>query len=205
MKGICWSLLGHSAKNVSRQSLLPFRSKYNSCATSFPLICPRIRLFSDTPFDIVWHTDSIKCLGVWIGYSSNVCTRNWRDATDKFYRVLQRWSGRALSFAGRSTVVKSFAAAKLWHIAHVVPPQPGVVADIIRKNWSFIWHNMITLARRPVCTFPTTAGELGALDFDLKVASLHILWIGRLPLDDPSKWLLFARFWLDRVTLPFEG
>ena len=89
---------------------------------------------TDTSFGIVWHTDSIKCLGVWIGYSSNVCARNWRDATDKFDRVLQRWSGRALSFAGRPTVVKSFAAAKLWHVAHVVPPPPGVVDDIVRKS-----------------------------------------------------------------------
>ena len=160
---------------------------------------------TDTPLGIVWRTDSIKCLGVWIGYSSNVCARNWRDATDKFDHVLQRWSGRALSFAGRSTVVKSFAAAKLWHVAHVVPPPPGVVADIVRKSWSFIWHNMRTLVRRPVCTLPTTAGGLGALDFDLKVASLHIQWMGRLPLDDPSKWRLFARFWLDRVALPFGG
>ena len=160
---------------------------------------------TDTPLGIVWHTNSIKCLGVWIGYSSNVCARNWRDATDKFDRVLQRWSGRALSFAGRSTVVKSFAAAKLWHVAHVVPPPPNVVADIVRKSWSFIWHNMRTLVRRPVCTLPTTAGGLGALDFDLKVASLHIQWMGRLPLDDPSKWRLFARFWLERVSLPFGG
>ena len=57
---------------------------------------------TDTPLGFVWHTHSIKCLGVWIGYSSNVCAR---DATDKFDRLLQRWSGRALSFAGRSTVV----------------------------------------------------------------------------------------------------
>ena len=154
---------------------------------------------TDTPFGIVWHTDSIKCLGVWNGYSSNVCVHNWRDATDKFDHVLQRWSGRALSFAGRLTVVKSFAVAKLWHVAHVMPPPPGVVADIVRKSWSFIWHNMTTLVCRPVCTLPTTAGGLGALDFDLKVASLHIQWMGRLPLDDPSKWRLFARFWLDRV------
>ena len=141
---------------------------------------------TDTPFGIVWHTDSIKCLGVWIGSSSNVCARNCRDATDKFDCVLQRWSGRALSFAGRSNVVKSSAAAKLWHVAHVVPPPPGVVADIVRKTWSFIWHNMRTLVRRPVWTLPTTACRLGAIDFDLKVASLHIQWMRRLPLDDPS-------------------
>ena len=29
--------------------------------------------------------------------------------------------------------------------------------------------------------------------------------MGRLPLDYPSKWRLFARFWLDRVVLPFGG
>ena len=100
---------------------------------------------TDTAFGIVWHTDVIKCLGVWIGSPSRICAQNWRDATDKFDRVLQRWSGRALSFAGRATVVKSFAVAKLWHVAHVVPPPPGVVADIVRKGWSFIWHNMRTL------------------------------------------------------------
>ena len=110
---------------------------------------------------------------------------------------------RALSFAGRSTVVKSFAA--LWHVAYVVPPPPGVVADIVRKSWSFIWHNMRTQVRRPMCTLSTTAGGLGAPDFDLKVASLHIQWMGRLPLDDPSKWRLFARFWLDRVASQFGG
>ena len=46
---------------------------------------------------------------------------------------------------------------------------------------------------------------IGALDFDLKVASLHIQLMGRLPLDYPSTWRLFARFWLDRVALPFGG
>ena len=29
--------------------------------------------------------------------------------------------------------------------------------------------------------------------------------MGRLPLDYPSTWRLFARFWLDRVALPFGG
>ena len=90
-------------------------------------------------------------------------------------------------------------------MAHVVPPPPGVVADIVRKSWSFIWHNTRTLVRRPVCTLPTTASGLGALDLDLKVASLHIQWMGRLPLDDPSKCRLLALFWLDRVGLPFGG
>ena len=51
--------------------------------------------------------------------------------------------------------------------------------------------------------FYTTAGGLGALDFDFKVASLHIQWVRRLPLDDPSKWRLFTKFWLDRVASPF--
>ena len=64
----------------------------------------------------------------------------------------------AMSFAVRATVVKSFSAAKLWHVAHVMPPPPGVVADIVRKVWSFIWHNMQTLVRRHVCTLPTTVG-----------------------------------------------
>ena len=108
----------------------------------------------DTSFGIVWHTDSIKCFSVWIGSSSNVCSRNWIDATAKFDRVLQLWSGRALSFAGRSTVIKSFAAANLWHVAHVVPPPPGVVADIVRKRWLFIWHNMRTYYVVPCARFP---------------------------------------------------
>ena len=56
-----------------------------------------------------------------------------------------------------------------------------------------------------MCTLPTTASGLGALDFDLKVASLHIQWMGRLPLDDPSKSRLLALFWLDRLGLPFGG
>ena len=123
---------------------------------------------SDTPFGMVWHTDLIKCLGVWIGSSSQARSRNWRDATDKFDRVLERWSGRALSFVGRATVVKSFAAAKLWHVAHVVPPPSGVVADIVKKSWSFVWHDMRTLVRRPVCTLLTASGGLGALDFRFK-------------------------------------
>ena len=108
----------------------------------------------------------------------------------------------AMSFAGRVTVVKRFAAAKMWHVAQV-PPPPGVVADIVRNCWSFIWHNMRTLVRRPVCTLPTTARGLGALDFDFEVASLHIQWMRILPLDDPSKWRHFAKFWLDRVASPF--
>ena len=160
---------------------------------------------SDTPFGMVWHTDLIKCLGVWIGSSSHARSHNWRDATDKFDRVLQRWSGRSLSFVGRATIVKSFAAAKLWHVAHVVPPPSGVVADIVKKSWSFVWHDMRTLVRRTVCTLPTASGGLGALDFDLKVASLHIQWMRRLPLDEPSKWRLFAKFWLDRAASPFGG
>ena len=90
-------------------------------------------------------------------------------------------------------------------MAHVVPPPPAVVAAIVRKSWSFIWHNTRTLVRRPVCTLPTTASGMGALDFDLKFASLHIQWMGRLPLDDPSKCRLLALFWLDRVGLPFGG
>ena len=45
---------------------------------------------TDMLLRIVWHTDAPKCLGS----STNVCTRNWRDVTDKFDRDLQRWSGR---------------------------------------------------------------------------------------------------------------
>ena len=89
-------------------------------------------------------------------------------------------------------------------MAQVAPPPPGVVADIVRKGWSCIYvHHMRTLVRRPVCTLSTTAGGLGGLDFDFKVASLHFQCMRRLPLDDPSKWRNFAKFWLDRVASPF--
>ena len=84
-------------------------------------------------------------------------------------------------------------------------PRSSVVADIVKKSWSFVWHDMRTLVRRPVCTLPTASGGLGALDFDLKVASLHVQWMRRLPLDEPSKWRLFAKFRLDRAASPFGG
>ena len=61
---------------------------------------------------------------------------------------------------------------------------------------------MRTVVCRPVCALSTTAGGLGALDFHFKLASLHIQWM-RLPLDNPSKWRHFAKFWLDRAPSTF--
>ena len=75
----------------------------------------------------------------------------------------------------------------------------------IRKSMVLYMANMPTLVRRPVCTLFTTSSGLGKLDFDLKVASLHIQWMWRLPLNDPSKCRLFAKFWFDRVTSLFGG
>ena len=153
---------------------------------------------------MVWHTDAIKCLGVWIGSSPRVCARNWRNATDKLDCVLQRWSGRDL-FCLSGDRSEGFCCGKTLECdsRRTTTVPPGVVADIVRKGWSFMWHNMRTLVRRPLCTVFTTVGRLGALDFDFKVASLHIQWMRRLPLGEPSKWLLFAKLWLERVASPF--
>lgn len=76
----------------------------------------------ESPYDLRWVT-KMRVLGVYFSNGLvNVDDDNWRAKLDKLNSILNLWKQRDLSFIGRTLIVNTLGASRLWHVAKVIPP-----------------------------------------------------------------------------------
>jgi hypothetical protein len=75
---------------------------------------------------------------------------------------------------GKCNIVSSFAAASVWHLVKVYPPNREIQDTLKKAMWKFIWSKKKKLVHREVCISDITCGSVNALDIELKSKSLII-------------------------------
>jgi hypothetical protein len=118
----------------------------------------RWRQLSDSHGLLMWSNSTIKIVGFHFVDAESAFAKTWEAGLEKFCKVLSEWKSRFLTLRGKCTVVKSLAAASVWHLVRIYPPTQEIL-DVLRKAiWKFVWSNKPELVRREVCVSDLTSG-----------------------------------------------
>ncbi|KAJ1520336.1 hypothetical protein ONE63_004534 [Megalurothrips usitatus] len=141
------------------------------------------------------YVETLKVLGVTFARDIKTTIRlNWDAVATGVQGVLRESVCRAFGLSQRAEYARTYALAKLWHAAQVLPA-PKAAADRVRKAVAvFVWRGQIFRTSMAVACTERARGGLGVPDIHIKCLALYTgRWQGILvDTEDTSaaKWLL---------------
>ena len=115
----------------------------------------------------------------------------WEPAIVKLEKRLTAWSGRQLSFQGKTVVINTLALSQIWHLCHVFNIPSWAEKRINRAIWSFFWSGKRDLVARSTVSLPKSQGGFGVMNFSLKAEAFAAQWLKRFFAPSTSKWKSF--------------
>ena len=122
----------------------------------------------------------IKILGIHFSMDPEVQERiNYKEILSKIKHLLTWWKQRDLTLMGKIQLIKMFVISKLIYISSLTPIPQGVIADLNRLTFDFLWHGKDKI-KREVTFLKYEKGGLKMIDFQLFIRTQRIMWIKRL-------------------------
>ncbi len=149
---------------------------------------------TDTPFGIQW-VRQLPLLGATFS-AADYSEPTWEPAVAKLEKRLSDWSGRKLSFQGKTVIINTLALSQIWHLCHVFPVPKWAVKRINKAVWSFFWSGKRDLVARKVVCLPKSKGGFGVIDFQLKADAFALQWVKRFFAAARGKWKDFFAFFV---------
>ena len=115
----------------------------------------------------------------------------WEPAVAKLEERLKAWSGRQLSFQGKTVIINTLALSQIWHLCHVFVIPKWAEKRINKALWSFFWSGKRDLVARTTVTLPKSQGGFGVINYSLKAEAFAVQWIKRFFAPSRSKWKSF--------------
>ena len=149
---------------------------------------------ADTPHGIQWLKD-LPLLGMTFNVGDYTIAR-WKPAVFKLESRLAAWSGRKLSFRGKSVIINTLALSQLWHLCHVFPVPKWAEKRINTAVCTFFWSGKRDLVARTTVWLPPSQGGFGVVNFNLKAQAFALQWLKRYFTPDRGKWKSFFTFFI---------
>ena len=85
-------------------------------------------------------TESVKSLGVCIGYDTELCvSKNWTEKINKMESLLQRWRDRSLTIIGKILIIKTLIVPLIsFSVLHCVMPS-WIIKRVSKLLFKFLW------------------------------------------------------------------
>ena len=125
----------------------------------------------------------------------------WEPAIAKLEKRLTAWSGRQLSFQGKTVVINTLALSQIWHLCHVFKIPSWAEKRVNKAIWSFFWSGKRDLVARTTVTLPKSQGGFGVVNFPLKAEAFAAQWIKRFFAPSRSKWKSFFIYFVTSFNL----
>ena len=146
----------------------------------------------DAPVPILWNSDKIKILGIYIG-NSDMDEANWQPRIQAVERCLTSWRSRTLTLSGRVLIINALALSRIWYVALVVMPSWAKM-ELNGLIFNFFWGGKRDLVARNVVIHPKGMGGFSMVSIELKVYALSIQWVRRL-FSSSNGWVSLLTFW----------
>ena len=125
---------------------------------------------TDTLYRITWVKDLLLLSGTFnVGDYSRP---TWEQAVTNHEQRLAAWSGRRLSFQGKTVVINT-----LGHLFHVFPVQWWAEKQINKAVWSFFWSGHKDLVARATVCLPKSQRGFGVINFTMKTQAFALQWL----------------------------
>jgi len=151
----------------------------------------RFRLDALVP--IVWTSDKLKVLGVFIG-NIPLDEANWRPRIEAVQNCLLSWRLRALSLSGKALVCNALALSRIWYVTSLVFMPSWVLSELNTLVFKFFWSGKRDLVARKVVVQPQEFGGFNIVFIRHKVDALLVQWVCRFS-TSPNTWVALLTFW----------
>ena len=127
------------------------------------------------------NTDSVKCLGIFIGQNKISCNeKNWLNKLKEFEKILDSWRTRKLSLFGKCQIVNSLILSKLLYTSAILEyPDKDFIKNLNKIIFSFLWNKRERIKRKTLIR-STEEGGIGIMDFEMKIKAIKASWIPKL-------------------------
>ena len=79
--------------------------------------------------------------------SGDTTTKNWNEVLTKFMKTLNLWRPCNLTLHGKTLIINTLAAAKMWYTAKIIPLMHDIIKNLDKAKWSYLWSNKTELVR----------------------------------------------------------
>ena len=154
---------------------------------------------ADTPHGIQWVKD-LPLLGATFNIG-NYTIPTWEPGMSKLESRLAAWSGRKLSFRGKS-LSTPWPSPRSGISAMFFPVPKRAEKRINTAVWTFFWTGKRDLVARGTVSLPKSQGGFGVIN--LKAQAFALQWLKQYFMLDRGKWKVFCFlhfffFWHDAM------
>ena len=134
---------------------------------------------------------------MYIGHNLEQCEKlNWNDKIEQIKKILLAWEKRNLTMLGKITLIKTLILPKLTFLATNTTIPPGLIKDINKILFSFIWGKRDRI-KRNVLIHEVENGGIGMVDIEAHFQAVKASWVERI-LKTEDNWNFLAKAYLNR-------
>ena len=141
-----------------------------------------------------------KILGIYIGNNDAECQRlNWTLKIEAMQKLIDCWRTRYLTLQGKILIIKSIVLPKIIFSASLLSTPDGVIKDINKILYKFIWGKTERL-QRDVLINEYEEGGLCMIDVESHFKALKATWIERIHKETNDIWKHLPRSYIKHTT-----
>ena len=140
----------------------------------------------DSPLNMVWSSEPLKLLGIFLG-NSHITELNFAHAVPQVKKILNAWApiAKALSYRGRTLVINQICAPLLWHRFSCLSPPAPLLLELRRLFVSFFWQGCHWTSWE-FLSLPLDQGGQGLIHLEARIFDFRLTFL-RTFLDNLDK------------------
>ena len=123
-------------------------------------------------------------------------SKSWEKIMSKIKRDINFYSKRKLSYIGKAKLVNTLILPKVWYLATIFPPPAGILNDLEKIVYRFIWGQKQDKVRRETMTLPVSEGGVGLINVKCKYLSLFLNQMMKVFNNINTPWVHFGHQFL---------
>ena len=143
---------------------------------------------------LVWTNDLVNILGIWVTHHNNIMELNYDPLLEKTKNILNTWSKRNLSLAGKILIINTLVVSLFVYKMYVLPKIPHKylkkLMDIIVK---FLWNNGRSKISLSILQSSKDSGGLNLINFVNKETALKVGWLPVIAADEKVAKLAYHK------------
>ena len=146
-------------------------------------------------------TESVKVLGVHFSYNEELrIEKNFISVIKKIEKVLAVWRMRALTLAGKITILKSLIFSKIVFVSFLTDIPNAIVKSLIKIKNEFLWGGKPPKIKHSAMIGSYERGGLKDIDIEKRLKALRLSWVRRLYDDSIHEWKVIPKFYLEKYS-----
>ena len=162
---------------------------------TFGMWVGRWRGRTDQPAGLHWSSDHHQSYEVLSG-SEESDKITWNKVVKKLDKCANLYSGRDLSFRGRSVIMQAVLCSSIWYTGSLILMPESIKKKVNKIMFTFLWNSQHKALKRETLYNTFKNGGLNITNVKIKLDAFLVKQIVQLIKGHKAKWIFIAIYWL---------